>query len=98
MKKKLFLAFKILGVLILLLVLAGFFGFRYIKSTFLNFEKDYVERTDFNELTVDGYAFLDRNDNGKLDVYEDDRQPLEVRVDDALSQMTLEEKRLLVSI
>jgi len=92
MKKKLFLALKILGVLVLLLVLAGFFGFRYIKSTFLNFEKDYVERTDFNELTVDGYAFLDRNDNGKLDVYEDDRQPLEVRVDDALSKMTSEEK------
>jgi beta-glucosidase len=32
------------------------------------------------------------NKNGKLDIYEDPRQPIEARVDDLLSQMTLEEK------
>jgi beta-glucosidase len=36
--------------------------------------------------------FRDLNKNGKLDVYEDPRQPLEARVEDLLGQMTLEEK------
>ncbi len=34
----------------------------------------------------------DLNKNGKLDVYEDPRQPIEARVEDLLGQMTLEEK------
>ena len=37
-------------------------------------------------------VFRDLNKNGKLDVYEDPRQPLESRVEDLLAQMTLEEK------
>ncbi|HBY08532.1 MAG TPA: beta-glucosidase, partial [Chloroflexi bacterium] len=41
---------------------------------------------------ADGFAFRDLNKNGKLDIYEDPRQPIEARVDDLLSQMTLEEK------
>ena len=36
--------------------------------------------------------FRDLNKNGKLDVYEDPTQPIEKRVEDLLSQMTLEEK------
>lgn len=40
----------------------------------------------------DGFAFRDLNKNGKLDIYEDPRQPLESRVEDLLGQMTLEEK------
>ncbi len=43
-------------------------------------------------LNVDGQSFRDLNGNGKLDPYEDARQPVEVRVNDLLSQMTLEEK------
>ncbi len=43
-------------------------------------------------LTVDGMTFRDLNDNGRLDVYEDTRRPIEERVEDLLSQMTLEEK------
>lgn len=42
--------------------------------------------------TADGFAYRDLNKNGKLDVYEDSRQPIEARVEDLLSQMTLEEK------
>jgi beta-glucosidase len=42
--------------------------------------------------TVDGYTFRDLNKNGKLDIYEDRRQPVSARVNDLLSQMTLEEK------
>lgn len=37
-------------------------------------------------------AFRDLNKNGKLDVYEDKKQPVEKRVEDLLAQMTLEEK------
>jgi len=43
-------------------------------------------------LTVNGFTFRDLNKNGKLDPYEDNRQPLEQRVNDVLQQMTLEEK------
>ncbi len=42
--------------------------------------------------TDNGVAFRDLNKNGKLDVYEDPRQPIEARVDDLLRQMTLVEK------
>jgi beta-glucosidase len=41
---------------------------------------------------VDGNSFRDLNKNGKLDVYEDSRQPNEARINDLLRQMTLEEK------
>ncbi len=42
--------------------------------------------------TEDGLTFRDLNKNGKLDIYEDPRQPVEARVDDLLRQMTLAEK------
>lgn len=48
--------------------------------------------------TEKGFNFRDLNKNGKLDVYEDPRKPLEVRVEDLLSQMTLEEKAGLMFI
>jgi beta-glucosidase len=38
------------------------------------------------------FQWRDLNKNGKLDVYEDSRQPMEARVNDLLRQMTLEEK------
>jgi beta-glucosidase len=37
-------------------------------------------------------AFRDLNKNGKMDAYEDAKQPIAVRVKDLLQQMTLEEK------
>ncbi len=40
----------------------------------------------------EGITFRDLNHNGRLDLYEDPRQPIEVRVEDLLAQMTLEEK------
>ena len=48
--------------------------------------------------TEDGFTFRDINKNGKLDVYEDPRQPIDARVDDLLGQMTLEEKAGLLFI
>jgi beta-glucosidase len=43
-------------------------------------------------IEVDGLRFRDLNKNGKLDVYEDTRRPIEERVEDLLAQMTIEEK------
>lgn len=43
-------------------------------------------------LIVDGQTFRDLNKNGSLDVYEDARAGIDKRVEDLLSQMTLEEK------
>lgn len=37
-------------------------------------------------------AYRDLNKNGKLDVYEDRKQPIEVRITDLIAQMTIEEK------
>jgi beta-glucosidase len=45
-----------------------------------------------NIIEVDGLKFKDLNDNGELDVYEDWRADTDDRVEDLLSQMTLEEK------
>ena len=42
--------------------------------------------------TEAGFSYRDLNKNGKLDVYEDPRQPIEARVEDLLGQMTLAEK------
>jgi beta-glucosidase len=43
-------------------------------------------------LPVDGVRFKDLNGNSRLDPYEDWRRPLDERVEDLLSRMTLEEK------
>lgn len=49
-------------------------------------------------LKADGFTFKDLNKNGRLDTYEDWRQPVDARVDDLVAQMTLEEKAgLMVS-
>ena len=37
-------------------------------------------------------GWIDFNKNGKMDVFEDPSQPIDVRVADLLSQMTVEEK------
>jgi beta-glucosidase len=48
--------------------------------------------------TENGFTFRDLNKNGKLDIYEDPRHPLEARIEDLLGQMTLEEKAGLLFI
>ncbi|MBQ5719116.1 MAG: glycoside hydrolase family 3 C-terminal domain-containing protein [Alistipes sp.] len=42
-------------------------------------------------LTKGGYAFKDLNRNGKVDVYEDWRKPVQQRAEDLASQMTIEQ-------
>ena len=49
-------------------------------------------------LTVDGRQFRDANGSGTVDRYEDWRLPVDARVDDLVSRMTLEEKAGLMLI
>jgi beta-glucosidase len=54
--------------------------------------KDTIQQHSALITTVGGITFRDLNKNGKLDLYEDPRQPVEARVEDLLAQMTLAEK------
>ena len=49
-------------------------------------------------LLIDSKGYRDLNKNGKLDVYEDSRQPIEERINDLISHMTIEEKAGLMFI
>ena len=92
MKKWIKKGFKILLVLVILIAIVGLGGWFYIKSKVLDFEGEYVENTDLKEMNIQGFTFLDRNGNGKLDIYEDDRRSTDERVADLLEKMTIEEK------
>ncbi|MBQ51522.1 MAG: glycosyl hydrolase, partial [Leeuwenhoekiella sp.] len=92
MKKFLRITLKALGILVAIALIVGVIGYLYVSNTFLSFEDDYAENKDLKELTLANNTFIDRNGNGSLDVYEDDRNPNEMRVADALKQMTIEEK------
>jgi beta-glucosidase len=75
----------ILLVLVILLILNISAGNILKKSKAL-------EYSEVKTIDIDGFSFRDLNKNGKLDVYEDSRQPIDARVNDLLSQMTIEEK------
>lgn len=76
----------LIGLLILAIV--GFWAYKAIKAkqnyALLGNEAPVIEQN--------GQSFRDLNKNGTLDPYEDLSAPIEVRVDDLLDQMTLEEK------
>ena len=43
-------------------------------------------------ITINDKSFRDLNKNGKLDVYEDSTKKIDERIDDLISQMTIDEK------
>ncbi|MCI4667896.1 MAG: glycoside hydrolase family 3 C-terminal domain-containing protein [Bacteroidia bacterium] len=92
MKKGLKITLITLGVILAVAIAVGFGFWMFIKSNLLDFEDAYSLKEQPKEITVDGYTFLDRNKNGELDIYEDDRKPIEERVSNLLSLMTPEEK------
>jgi beta-glucosidase len=92
MKKAIKIVLIVLGSVFLLVIIAGVGGWMYLKSILLDFEDDFAENKDLKEMTIDGYTFLDRNGNSQLDIYEDARRNIEERVEDLLSQMTIDEK------
>ena len=85
---------------ILLLVAVLVFSPVAPTSGIANAEKsDPTVETRVKEIIeVDGEAFRDLNANGELDRYEDWRLPVEERVDDLVSKMTVEEKAGLMLI
>lgn len=92
MKRGIKITLKIIGSLLVLILLAAGIGYWYVTSRFLNFEGDFPENRELQALTIGGYTFTDRNGNGSLDPYEDNRLAIEDRVEDLLTQMTMEEK------
>lgn len=92
MNKGLKITLKVIGIVLVLVLLVGLGGWLWVRGTFLSFEGDYAEKTEFEKATDANYTFIDRNDNGQLDPYEDDRLPLDERVANALSLMTIDEK------
>jgi len=51
----------------------------------------YAPTSGVQILTIDGFAFKDLNKNGKLDIYEDWRLPVDVRAKDLASKMSIEQ-------
>ena len=87
-------ALKISGIVLLALIffamITGFVKYRKLASAA---EKRYETLGEPSPVLIqDGFSFRDLNKNGKLDIYEDHRAPVEARVRDLVSQMTLEEK------
>ena len=66
----------------------------FLITTFLHGKNTSKE---FPILNIDGLKFEDLNRNGVLDIYEDYRLPMEMRVKDLLSKLTTEEKTKLVN-
>lgn len=90
MKKGLRILGKILGALLVLLILTYFvfwIKWKIQASSYMN-----LAGAEAPTLTINGIEFRDLNKNGKLDVYENKQAEIEARIDDLLSQMSLEEK------
>ncbi|MCS2584480.1 hypothetical protein NXY00_17180 [Bacteroides sp. BFG-551] len=51
----------------------------------------YNPKSGITIIRQNGYAFKDLNRNGKLDVYEDWRQPVDARVADLTAQLSIED-------
>ncbi|MHA1717893.1 MAG: glycoside hydrolase family 3 N-terminal domain-containing protein [Promethearchaeota archaeon] len=73
-------------VIVLYKILKGFLQLRKIKKIHESLGKEAPI------LVENGVKFRDLNKNGKMDDYEDPRKTINERVEDLLSQMTLEEK------
>jgi beta-glucosidase len=77
---------------LIILLVAGIFFYLKISAGSIARKCKALEYAEVKTLTIDGVTFRDLNKNGKLDIYEDSRKPIDDRVTDLLSQMTLEEK------
>tara|TARA_B100000686_G_C16802696_1_gene987322 strand:- start:1082 stop:3502 length:2421 start_codon:yes stop_codon:yes gene_type:complete len=83
------LFFSIFALIILVIVIQGY----RIYSNLFGFENElYTKSINVEEMTENGFTFLDRNGNNKLDIYEDNRASIEDRLNDLSSQMNIEEK------
>jgi len=79
-------------LLIVIIIAGGIYFWQNIKPNIATRRNLALLGKEAPTLTQDGITFRDLNKNGKLDIYEDPRRPIEERVEDLLKQMTLEEK------
>jgi beta-glucosidase len=92
--------FKFLLYLIglILVIITGTLIWLYITSSYESKNNMETLGPEAPALIIDNHTFRDLNKNGKLDVYEDSRQPVEARVEDLIKQMNIEEKAGLMFI
>ncbi len=91
--KALLTVFKFLMYLLVAIVGLAIIAFIYFNIHFGIKNSGAKSRLVEKQVLIeDGFEFRDLNANGKLDLYEDNRQNVESRVEDILSQMTIEEK------
>ncbi len=90
-----FLLYVFLSIVVLI---AGGIAFLYFSSRSQSKGNMAKLGPEASTLLVDSKSFRDLNKNGKLDTYEDYREPIEARVNDLLEQMNLEEKAGLMFI
>ena len=92
MKREFSLLKKILFSLLLFIFLASIFA---SINLYKPIQKNKVNKSLVDEVTLlksDGLTFRDLNKNNLLDAYEDHRLSSEIRVNDLLARMTIEEK------
>lgn len=90
MNKWLRIGMYVIGsILVLLLLVYLFFYFKWQSATSENMA---LLGEAAPTISVDGRQFRDLNKNGQLDIYEDHRADIDLRVEDLLAQMNLEEK------
>ncbi len=87
-KKRIFWLIGLFFIFLVVFILSYY----YMIPSFQSSANMKLLGTEAPVLSKGTYSYRDLNKNGKLDVYEDNRQPIEDRVQDLLGQMTLEEK------
>tara|TARA_B110000008_G_scaffold118794_1_gene121469 strand:+ start:8120 stop:10540 length:2421 start_codon:yes stop_codon:yes gene_type:complete len=93
MKKSLKIIFTfIISILLIGILFLGYQVFKF-KYNVLDFENDFSKTSNIPVLIKNGEInFIDRNGNKKLDIYEDSQKPVDVRAEDILSKINLDEK------
>ena len=89
--KKLF-KISFYALFIIIGVLSIFLTTFYIKKWIAKTNNYKLIGKEAMVLIENGHKYRDLNKNGKLDIYEDKNQLIDNRVDDLISQMTVEEK------
>src|SRR5205809_552496 len=83
---------KIRSIFIFCIAIAAVTIMLSYKPSVKNFIPGEAQKNSTHLIIVNEETFRDLNKNGKLDVYEDTRQSIEARINDVLSQMSIEEK------
>ncbi len=94
MKKTILIIGKILlGIIALILICFIIISIRFNRISSKNMKLAGPEAPVLEE---NGYSFRDLNKNGGLDVYENSRQEIDKRIENLISQMTVEEKAAML--